>query len=97
MSRDDCAAAITRAWAKLIEPYILQGVRRRNSHFAIVQLSHRFYSEVNTAESLAHTKNIAQNSDPIYGEGFRRVRAIAERVGWLRFIETLQRSKRLPN
>lgn len=60
-------------------------------------LSYRYYSELNTFESLMHAKNIEQHSDPIYGGGFRRVRAITVRVGWQRLIETLQRSKQLPN
>ena len=61
-------------------------------------LSYRYYSEVKTVESLAHAKNIEQSNDPTYGEGFRRIRTIAELAGgWSRLIETLQTSKRLPH
>lgn len=59
-------------------------------------LSYRYYRQMNTQESRYHAESIERNPDPIYGEGFRRVRAHADRVGWMRFIETLQTTKRLP-
>jgi hypothetical protein len=59
-------------------------------------LAYRYYSEAPSVESRYHAENIARNSDPVYGEGFRRVQAIAERMGWQRFIETLRATKQLP-
>ena len=59
-------------------------------------LSYQFYNELNTDESRYHATNIEKNSDPVYGEGFRRVRAIAERMGFSRFVETLKTTKRMP-
>jgi len=59
-------------------------------------LSHRYYSALNTPESRYHATSVADNPDPIYGEGFRRVRAIADAMGFQRFLATMQASKRLP-
>ena len=60
-------------------------------------LSYRYYHEINTPESRYHALNIEQNADPVYGEGFRRVRALAEALGFPRFIEGLRTTKRLPS
>jgi hypothetical protein len=59
-------------------------------------LSYRFYIELNTDESRYHAVNIEKNPDPVYGEGFRRVRAIAERMGFQKFVELLRTTKRMP-
>jgi hypothetical protein len=59
-------------------------------------LSYRYYLDTNTPESLYHSRGEEQNRDPVYGEGFRRIRALVEKVGFPRFIETLQTTKRLP-
>lgn len=59
-------------------------------------LSYRYYSNLNTPESRYHAENIEKNADPVYGEGFRRVRAIAGRVGFTTLLNTLQSSGHLP-
>ncbi|HLG75302.1 MAG TPA: protein DA1 [Ktedonobacteraceae bacterium] len=59
-------------------------------------LTYRYYGSLQTAESRYHAEGIERNADPVYGEGFRRMRALAEKMGWSRFIETLQTTKRLP-
>jgi LIM domain/Protein DA1 len=59
-------------------------------------LTYRYYTQLNTPESLYHAGSIENNPDPVYGEGFRRVRAIADRVGFPRLVETLNTTKRLP-
>jgi hypothetical protein len=59
-------------------------------------LAHRYYTHLNTDESRYHAKGIETNPNPIYGDGFRRVRAIADAMGFQRFVEALQRTKRLP-
>jgi hypothetical protein len=58
-------------------------------------LSYRFYQALKTPESLYYAQCLEQNLDPIYGEGFRRIRASAERLGWPRFLESTRASKRL--
>lgn len=59
-------------------------------------LSYRYYHELNTPESRYHATNIERNTDPTYGEGFRHIRARADAMGFLRFVETLQTTKHLP-
>jgi len=59
-------------------------------------LSYRYYNELNTPESRYHASAIEHNPDPVYGEGFHRVRAIADGMGFPRFIATMQATKRLP-
>lgn len=59
-------------------------------------LSHRYLSGINTQEGQYYSQRIEKNTDPVYGEGFRRIKAIADRVGFQRFIEQLQRTKQLP-
>lgn len=59
-------------------------------------LSYRYYMDLATDESRYHAKNIEQNSSPIYGDGFRRIRALADSIGFRRFVETLRTTKRLP-
>jgi LIM domain/Protein DA1 len=60
-------------------------------------LTHRFYTGIGTAEARYHAESIEKNPDQVYGEGFRRVRAIADRMGFARFVEVLQRTKRVPS
>lgn len=59
-------------------------------------LSYRYYTNLNTPESRYYAGNMEKNPDPVYGEGFRRVRAIADRVGFANLLNTLQSSGRLP-
>ncbi|MGZ3630452.1 MAG: protein DA1 [Ktedonobacteraceae bacterium] len=58
-------------------------------------LAHRYYTQLNTEESRYHAQGIEKNPDSVYGAGFRRVRAIADNMGFQRFIETLQKTKKL--
>jgi hypothetical protein len=60
-------------------------------------LSYRFYQQLNTEESRYHIAAIEESRDPMYGDGFRRVRAIADRMGFQKFVETLKTTKRLPS
>jgi hypothetical protein len=59
-------------------------------------LSYYWYSEVNTPESRYYSHSIEHRADPVYGEGFRRIYALANAVGFPRLVETLQTQKRLP-
>jgi LIM domain/Protein DA1 len=60
-------------------------------------LTHHYYTQLNTEESRYHAKSIETNPDPVYGEGFRRVRTIADAMSFQRFVESLQMTKRLPS
>ena len=59
-------------------------------------LAHRYFTQLNTAESRYHAQGIEKNPDSVYGDGFRRVRAIADHMGLQRFVEAVQKTKRLP-
>ncbi len=60
-------------------------------------LSYRYYTQLNTSEGRYYATGIEHNPHPVYGEGFRRVRAVADYMGFRRFVETMQRTKRLPS
>lgn len=59
-------------------------------------LSYRYLHNVHTAESQFYAAQIEKNPDTIYGEGFRRVRAVATATGFLTLVETLRTAKKLP-
>lgn len=59
-------------------------------------LAHRFYTQMNTVESRFHTTSIEKNPDPAYGEGFRRMRDLANKTTFASLIEILRVKKRLP-
>lgn len=60
-------------------------------------LTYRYYTQLSTDESSYLAKGIETNPDPVYGEGFRRVRVVADAMGFQRFVDGLQSSKRLPS
>jgi len=59
-------------------------------------LTHRYYTQLNTKESRYYAQNVETNPNSVYGAGFRRVRAIVDPMGFQRFVEVLQKTKRLP-
>lgn len=59
-------------------------------------LSHRYYCDLNTLEGRYHAMCIENNTEPVYGEGFRRVRTLADPLGFPRFLEILCTTKTLP-
>ncbi|HLH64032.1 MAG TPA: protein DA1 [Ktedonobacteraceae bacterium] len=60
-------------------------------------LSYRYCMNLDTQESRYHAHNIEQNPSPIYGDGFRRIRRLADTMGFQRFVETLRATKHLPS
>jgi hypothetical protein len=60
-------------------------------------LAYRYYTQLNTDESRYHADSIESNPDPVYGDGFRRVRAKADAMGFQRFVDSMLRAKRLPS
>lgn len=59
-------------------------------------LSYRYYSGLSTPEARFHAEQLASASDPVYGQGFRTIRALADKLGFQRFVEILQTTRRLP-
>lgn len=59
-------------------------------------LAHRRLTQIATAESRYYAMIIEKSTDPVYGDGFRRVRSVAGTVGFHRLVETLRTTRRLP-
>ncbi len=59
-------------------------------------LAHRYHSSIDTAEARYRVTAIAKDTDPIYGDGFRRVHALFERVGFAQCIEHLSTTRNWP-
>jgi hypothetical protein len=59
-------------------------------------LAYRWHNSANTDEHRYHALAIERRADPVYGAGFRHLRAIADRVGFPQLLQTLQTSKQLP-
>ena len=59
-------------------------------------LSYRYYQELHTPESQYYIMCKERNADPVYGDGFRSVRASADRLGFPRFLETVRVTKQVP-
>jgi hypothetical protein len=59
-------------------------------------LSYLYYQELRTPEAQYYCMCKERNSDPIYGEGFRRVRALSNNLGFPHFLEVLRTTRQLP-
>lgn len=88
-----CVHELGHAWLALQS---IQGLSAWAEEGFCELLSYRFYKEQNDDESRYQATAIEKNPDPVYGEGFRRVRAIADRMGFQKFVEMLKTTKRLP-
>ena len=59
-------------------------------------LAHRHYLAIGSKADLFYARGIAENSDPVYGDGFRKLKRLEERVGFAQIIRSLLRKKKLP-
>jgi len=59
-------------------------------------LSYYYYRDLNTPEGRFHLERLESASDPVYGQGFRTIRDLAEKLGFQRFVEILQQTRKLP-
>jgi hypothetical protein len=59
-------------------------------------LAYRRYQAIGTKESMHYARQTANNPDPIYGEGFRRVIAVAQSLGFPQLVAQLQKTRRMP-
>jgi len=67
-------------------------------------LAYRYYTMAPTPDALAgsrkaalfYARAIAENSHPVYGDGFRKLQRLAERVGFDPLVKALLRKKKLP-
>jgi hypothetical protein len=59
-------------------------------------LAYRYYSQVSTDDSRYQARQIERNADATYGEGFRRVRGLADAVGFHHLLRIIVSTKHLP-
>ena len=59
-------------------------------------LAYRHYIEIGSNVDLFYARGIAENSDAVYGGGFRKLKRLEERVGFAQIIKALLRKKKLP-
>ena len=59
-------------------------------------LAYRHYTKINSKSDQYYARRIAENPDPVYGGGFRKLQKLEKRVGFAQIIKSLQRKKRLP-
>lgn len=59
-------------------------------------IAYRYYTSLDTPEARYRARNLEQERDPIYGDGFRQMRALSERQGFPQLVETLRVTKRVP-
>jgi hypothetical protein len=62
----------------------------------LIQIATLALSKAEGVESRYHATNIERQTDPVYGEGFRRVHALAEASSFQHLIEALRMTKQLP-
>ncbi len=59
-------------------------------------LSFRLHQQLGTQEDRFQMRSLERNPDPVYGEGFRRVRDMANRIGFENLIRSLRSHYTLP-
>jgi hypothetical protein len=59
-------------------------------------LAYRFLRESKHPSAAIHASFMFDNLDPIYGDGFRQVQELVERVGFKKVVRSLERDKVLP-
>jgi hypothetical protein len=59
-------------------------------------LAYRHYMAIGSKADLFYARRIAENGDPIYGDGFRKLNELEARVGFDQIIRSLLRKKKLP-
>jgi hypothetical protein len=60
-------------------------------------LSHRYFRDSVDPAASGYAARIAKNPDPVYGDGYRAIAALVDRVGFDRVVRSLQVDRRLPN
>jgi len=70
-------------------------------------LAHRYYlsaptvvapdaAGIDSNATRVYARNIAESSNPVYGDGFRKLNRLEERIGFAQIIKSLLRKKKLP-
>jgi hypothetical protein len=74
----------------------VQGLPTRAVEGFCELLAYRYYQHLNTPEGRYHASSTEKNPDPIYGDGFRRLHALADKYGFPRLLTILSTTKQLP-
>lgn len=75
----------------------VQGLRNWEEEGFCELLAYRYYQHLKTPEARYRASSTEKNPDPVYGDGFRRVHALAEKHGFPRFLTSLNTTKKLPS
>lgn len=59
-------------------------------------LAHHYYTGLENESGKFYAERIAKNSSPVYGDGFRKLKKLEDRVGFEQIIKSLLRKKKLP-
>nr|WP_256439747.1 protein DA1 [Candidatus Chloroploca mongolica] len=59
-------------------------------------LAHRFWSQLNSAESRYYAEKTERSPDPVYGVGFRRVAALVQHIGFQQLLTAIRTTRRFP-
>lgn len=59
-------------------------------------LAHRHYLAIGSKADLFYARGIAENGDSVYGDGFRKLKRLEDRVGFAQIVKALLRKKKLP-
>lgn len=59
-------------------------------------LAYLHYIEIGSKVDLFYAQRIAENSSPVYGAGFRKLKQLEERLGFAQIVKSLVRKKKLP-
>ena len=59
-------------------------------------LAYRYYQHLNSPEARYHASSTEKNPDPVYGDGFRRLRTLCDKYGFSRLLTILDTTKQLP-
>lgn len=72
------------------------GLTERDAEGFCELLAHRYLTAQGGAEHAFYARRIAENDDPVYGDGFRALDKVAQRVGLPALAGNLRSKKRLP-
>lgn len=74
----------------------VRGLPSRDEEGFCELLAYRYYQYLNTPESHYHASSTEKNPDPVYGDGFRRLRTLADKYSFPQLLSILNTTKQLP-
>jgi hypothetical protein len=74
----------------------IRGLPIRDEEGFCELLAHRYYQHLDTPDARYHASSIEKNPNPVYGDGFRHIHALAEKYSFSRLLTNLVAEKRFP-